>query len=93
MSKKEMKKFSNNRPTFYYRCINGFIGQVKGSGILFYVIDKENNVKWLMTNVFGVYGDIGGKTSEKDLTPLDTAIRHTLFKTNNSLYLFFVYSE
>lgn len=87
MSNKEKNNFYKNRPTFYYTGRNGYVSRIKGSGILFYVIDIENNVKWLMTNISGVYSDIGGKTSREDLSPLDTAIRHTLIKTNNSLFV------
>ena len=71
------------RPTFYTE--NG--QPIRAAGILCYIVDKETNKKfWLFRKQANKYSDTGGKTDEKDKSPLETAIRETVEETNGHLF-------
>ena len=75
--RKEMKK--DTRPTFQY---DG--KPVRAGGILFYT-NINNNIFYLLRKGKKDWGDIGGKTDEKDKMIMDTIIREVVEETNNVL--------
>jgi hypothetical protein len=61
----------DNRPTFLYN--NDPELEIRAGGAIFYKIDKNSTVQFLMLNSRGKYEDFGGKTDIKDKT-----INHTI---------------
>ncbi len=80
------KNVSNKRKNFYFHFTNGQRRPVLSIGVIFYIIDKNEKIKWLVRNNQGVCEDIVGNVNFSDFSILDSIIRVTMKRTNNSLF-------
>lgn len=80
------KNSSNKRKVFYFQFTNGQRRSVLSIGVIFYIIDKNKKIKWLVRNNQGVCEDIAGNVNFSDFSILDSIIRVTMQRTNSSLF-------
>ena len=73
------KREVDTRPTFTY---DG--DPVRAGGCLFF-IKQNNEIYYLLRKGKRDWGDIGGKTDEKDTCITDTIIREVVEETNNKI--------
>lgn len=70
----------SERPTFYYNR-----QEIRGSGILFYYLYRGRRF-YLFRREHGRWCDIGGKTDQRDKSPLETAVRECCEETNGHMF-------
>ena len=84
--KKERSNGKFKRKTFFHVNKLGQSRKVTASGIIFYVLDVNEKVYWLMRNFKGRLEDLGGITKDDDRFPLDAGIKATLYRTGGMLF-------
>jgi len=80
-AKSTYRKKKSSQPIFYYKGNKEL--EIKAGGVIFYHIDSENHLKFLMIKSRGKYEDFGGKTEKVDTCIEDTVSREVDEESNS----------
>src|ERR1700744_3977297 len=72
-----------DRPIFQYTDSDNVVSDVKAGGVLFYKIDDDDHIKFLMIKNRGKYEDFGGCTDNGDKNIMETIAREVQEESNN----------
>lgn len=82
-AKSTYRKKKGSQPIFYYKDNKEL--EIKAGGVIFYHIDSENHLKFLMIKNRGKYEDFGGKTEKVD-TCIEDTISREVDEESNSIF-------